>query len=484
MYTMKRLSRGALALGLAWSVGACDDGLTEINEDPNAPTDVPAEFLLPQAIQAGVSTTFGATMMLSHTGVFAQQVSQIQYPDEETGLVRPSTMDAFWSNYYVGPLKDIQEVVEKGRATGLANHEGVGLIWRSWLFQQVTDLWGDIPYSEALIGEVNTTPVYDPQEQVYLGLLDDLEAGAAMLNPGGVGFGTGDILYNNDFGKWERFANSLRMRIAMRLVNENPAAAQAEFVAAYNAGGFQSNADNAALVWPGAPYENPLYLNYLGRDDHSISATLVDTLVSLNDPRLELYAEPAAEDGVYRGNLHGRDPPEHPIAWYSRIGNFWRANGANTPTMVITYSEVLFLQAEAAQRGWIPGDPAALYEAAIRANMNQWDPWAPASVLPTDAEIAAYLARPAVQYNPARGLEQIHLQLWIALYMNENEAWAHQRRTGVPMLQPGPDMVIERIPTRFMYPDTEQSLNNANLMAAVSRQGGGLDLITPLWFAR
>jgi hypothetical protein len=483
MNMITRYSRTALLLGLVWSVGACDRGLTSINEDPNAPTDVPAQFLLPQAIQQGVNFSFGAGMMLSHTGVFAQHVSQIQYPDEETGLVRPGTMDAFWSNYYVGPLKDAQEVIDKGQETGLENHEGVGLIWRAWLFHQVTDLWGDIPFREALIGEVNTSPTYNTQREVYEGVLADLTAGAAMLNPGGVSFGAGDLLYNNDMERWRRFANSVRMRVAMRLVNADPAAAQAAFVAAYNAGGFQSNADNAALVYPGGAYENPLYSNYLGRDDHSISATMVDTLARLNDPRLDLYAEPAQEDGAYRGNLPGHDPALLPLAHYSRIGNFWRADGALTPSMVMTYAEVLFLQAEAAQRGWIAADPAALYAQAIRANMRQWDPYGPANA-PTEAEVTAYLAQPGVQYNPARGLEQIHLQLWIALYMNTNEAWAHQRRTGVPNLRPGPDMVISRIPVRFMYPDTEQSLNSANLSAAVANQGGGLDLVTPLWFQK
>jgi hypothetical protein len=483
MNMIARYSRSALLLGLVWSASACDRGLTSVNEDPNAPTDVPAQFLLPQAIRTGVMTSFGAGMMLSHTGVFAQHVSQIQYPDEETGLVLPSSMDAFWSNYYVGPLKDIQEVINKGVETDLSNHEGVGLIWRSWMFHQVTDLWGDVPFRQALIGEENTAPAYESQRAVYEGVLADLAEGASMLDPSGVDFGAGDLLYNNDFEKWRRFANSLRLRVAMRLVNQDAARAQSEFVAALNAGVFRSNADNAALVYPGAPYDNPLHANYLGRDDHSISATMVDTLARLNDPRLQLYAEPAQEDGVYRGNLHGMDPAALPIAHYSRIGDFWRANGSTTPSLVMTYAEVLFLQAEAAQRGWIAGDPAALYEQGIRAAMTQWNAWNPANA-PTEAEISAYLAQPSVQYNAARGLHQIQLQLWIALYMNTNEAWAHQRRTGVPNVQPGPDMVISRIPVRFSYPDTEQSLNSANLSAAVSNQGGGLDLVTPLWFHR
>jgi hypothetical protein len=475
-------SRAASLLTLTVAVGACSD-LTGLNENPNAPTDVSPEFLLPQAIRSGVETSFNATMMLSHTGIWAGHFAQIQYPDEETGLVRPGNMDAFWDTYYAGPLKDAQEIIDKGVASGSANIEGIGLIWRSWLFHQVSDLWGDIPFREALTGVDNTTPVYETQQAVYEGLLDDLERGVSLLAAGEGSFGSGDILYGNDLDKWRRFANSLRMRLAMRMVNAAAGTAQAEFVAAYNAGGFQSNADNAMLQWPGAPYENQLYENYLGRDDHSISGALVDTLVSLNDPRLELYAERAGHDNVFRGHYNGYDDPPNPINWYSRIGNFWRANGAATPTAIMTYAEVLFLQAEAAHRGWIAASAATLYYDGIRASMNLYDAQNPANN-PTDAEITAYLANPDVVFNPATALDQIHLQLWIALYTNANEAFAHWRRTGTPELTPGPDLITAGgvIPVRFSYPAGEQSYNSANLNTAISRQGGGNDLVTPLWW--
>ena len=116
--------------------------------------------------------------------------------------------------------------------------------------------------------------------------------------------------------------------------------------------------------------------------------------------------------------------------------------------------------------------PATLYAEAIRANMNQWDPYG-ADDAPTDAEITAYLAQPEVIYNPATGLEQIHLQMWISLFSNANEAFSHWRRTGTPDLTPGPDLITPGgvIPVRFSYPSGEQSYNSANLGAAVSRQG-------------
>jgi hypothetical protein len=479
-----RMVRGVALIGVLSVSAGCGD-LTSLNENPNAPEDVGAEFLLPNAIRFGVELTHGGVLMLSHSAIWPGHVVQIQYPDEETGLVRPDRMDGNWNALYAGPLADINLVARKGQETSTPNHEAVGLIWRAWLFHQVTDMWGDIPYSEALQGRTNTTPKYDAQRDIYIGILADLKRAVGLLSASGGSFGAGDILYANDIQRWRRFANSLRMRLAMRMVNDAANVARDEFIAAYNAGGFQSEADNAVLRWPGAPYENPVYEDRRvnGRDDHGIAGALVDTLKSLNDPRLELYAEPATFDGVYRGWYNGYNKTAAALNHYSRIGNYWRGPSAGaTPSMVMSWAEVLFLQAEAAQRGWITASAASLYQQAIRASMNLYDSYGNPSGSPTDAEIEAYLAQPAVAYVAATGLRQIHLQLWIALYLHGSEAWSHWRRTGVPTLTPGPDLTVSRIPVRFSYPGAEQSFNLANLLEAEARQGGGRDLITPVWW--
>ncbi|MGH7502631.1 MAG: SusD/RagB family nutrient-binding outer membrane lipoprotein [Longimicrobiales bacterium] len=474
-------SPAALVAGIVLVAGACDEGLTGLNENPNAPTDVGAQFLLPQSIRSAVEQTFGGGM-LSHTLIWPQHGVQIQYPDEERGNVRPESMQGFWDGYYSGPLQDVQVVIQKGREAQRPDIEAVGLIWQTYVFHIVTDLWGDVPYSEALQGaEGISTPVYDPQQEIYAGMIQTLKDAVAMLQSGGEGFGPGDILYANNFEKWRLFANSLRLRLAMRMSEVDEATARSEFDAAYSAGVFTSNADNAMLRWTDAPYQNPVFENWQGRDDHGISATMVDTLVSLADPRLALYAEPAAQDGEFRGLHNGVANPPQSIAWYSRIGNFWRADGGATPAALLTYSEVLFLAAEAAERGWIGGNPAQLYEDGIRANMNQYDQWSPANA-PSDADIDTYVTQPVIAYDASRALDQIQLQQWIGLYMNGAEAWSNWRRTGVPDLAMGPDLNLSRIPVRFSYPGLEQSLNAANLSDAVNRQGGGLDLVTPVWW--
>lgn len=477
----RRRILGALAISLATGLSACDQGLTGVNVDPNAPTDVGPEYFLPTALGLAVYGTHGGWLMLNMTEIWSQQLVQLQYPEQERGVARPDKVQGFWDGFYLDVLTDIQTVVTKGRTSGRGNIEGVGLVWRTWTFQQVTDIWGDVPYSEALRAEEGiTAPVYDAQQDVYAGMLRDLSDAVDRLSSGTGTFGSGDVLYGNDFGKWRRFANSLRMRLAMRLSEVDPATAQAEFAAAYGAGGFQSNDDNAMLRWPGGTDRNPVFDWCRTYDMNGVSSTMVDTLKSLGDPRLPLYAEPAAQDGEYRGLGNGITNPPLLLSSYSRPGKLW-TEGETAPSPIMTYAEVLLLEAEAAARGWISADAATLYEAGIRASMHQYDPWSPADK-PTDAEIDAYLAGPRVAYDGATGLDQIHLQQWLALYMNGPEAWFNWRRTDVPHLQAGPDLALSRIPVRFMYPDLEQSLNKESLDAAVARQGGGLDLVTPVWW--
>jgi hypothetical protein len=206
-----------------------------------------------------------------------------------------------------------------------------------------------------------------------------------------------------------------------------------------------------------------------------MSKTLVDSMLSWNDPRLPIYAQPN-DTGAYAGLQNGlNDGAGPPLKYVSRFGTYWR-DTPNAPLALLTYSEVLFLEAEAAQRGWITGDAAALYAAAIRASMQQYGIG--------DAAITAYLVDPRVQYNAGTALTQIAYQKWVSLFMQGMEAWTEVRRTGVPALVPGPRAVLPSIPERLPYDDNEAVLNKASLDAAVAAQGfsAGNDLSTPLWF--
>ena len=462
-----RLAAAGTCLLLA---AAClDDDLTGLNENPNAPTEVQPQFLFPQGVTTAVQLVRGSDFDLTFTGLWAQYFAKVQYVDEDWYEIRPTTVDFYWSSFYAGPLADLQAVIEE--ASDQPGLVGPALVMRAWTVGAMTDIWGDIPFTEALQGrEGVTTPAYDPQEVVYDSLFASL-AEAAELLPGDVSFGTADPLYGGDNARWERFANSLRARYGMRLSEVDEDRARDEVQAALAAGVFQSNDDNAVIVWPGdGQNDHPFFTNFKTRDDHRVSKAIVDTMAALDDPRLAVYARPAAATDRIVGLPNGLSLADaagylgNGISQTSRIGTFF--SEATSPSYLMTYAEVLFIHAEAAARGWVAGDAASLYRQAITASMQQFGITDPAA-------ISAYLAQPRVAYSSANGLSRIALQKWIALYGQGLEGWAEYRRTGVPNLRAGPDAktVGNVVARRLEYPGSEQSFNAANLAAAVTRQG-------------
>jgi len=214
-----------------------------------------------------------------------------------------------------------------------------------------------------------------------------------------------------------------------------------------------------------------------------MSKTYVASLMDWSDPRLSVFAQLNRDTDTvaitYRGLPNGLNDGEGPKLFYiSRIGALWRET-PNAPMPLLTYSEVLFLEAEAAQRGWIPGSAATFYNNAIRASMEFYR-------IP-DAAITAYLADSRVTYVPdSTGLKQIAYQKWVSLFMQGMESWTEVRRTGVPALVPGCRAVMRHIPERLPYDDNESVLNGTNMTAAVTRQGfaASNDIAKPLWFTK
>ena len=372
----------------------------------------------------------------------------------------------------------------------------------------MTDIWGDIPYSDALkaddADEPNSAPAYDEQSALYATLLTELETAAGMLNATGEVFGEADLLYGGDMAAWEKFANSLRLRLAIRMSDVNAAGTQAVLDDLDLATLITDNADNASFQYStAAPYRNPYHENAAGalggvgtRDDHAVSNTLVGILGALNDPRIELYANPAGVDSlifdedwcggagqlpchvvyngdVYRGVRNGLLSADVPrLAIISRIGAHFRAN-PDTPQPLLTAAEVHFLLAEAALEGFtIPGGGTAQshYEAGVRAAFEMWDG---AEGLDFGTAVqTAYLAQPGVAWGTGDSfLEQIIEQKWLALYTMPWEAYAELRRTGYPdEAVPAETAIVTYIPGRIPYPSLEQSLNADNRAAAVDRQ--------------
>lgn len=495
---MKRASITVAVAAVALVATACETDLTGLNENPNNPTSAPASALFTNAVSSAVGRWVGAGQ-LSGTELFAQHLAQVQYVEEDRGRLRTETIDGWYRSAFVGELEDFQKVADIGKEAGSPNTSGPALVMQAWVFENMTDFWGDIPYSETLKGDAGgpLKPKYDKQQDIYTGLLKTLTDAAASMKTGTTdpALGNGDPIYKGNIANWQKLANSLHARMAMRIIKADATKAAAELTAAFSGPGgvMTSNADNAKLAWPGdGVFDNPWAGTFSTRDDHRVSKTLLDTLNALQDPRMKVFAQPTKADPTkYVGLQNGLDnvtvtPFFNTTSRVGTIfypgatvyGTFGTAAGKQTPSYIMTYAEVEFLKAEAAERG-IAGQTGAAghYNAGVRASILQWGG--------TDADADTYLARPGVAYVAgATGLRQIGLQKWISMFAQGNEAWAEWRRTGNPAtVKMGPKAYpdVPEIPRRIPYPSNEQTVNKAALDEAIARQGADT-YITRMWW--
>jgi hypothetical protein len=494
----------ALALGL---YSCNNDTITTLNKNPNSPEDVPPGPLFTEASRLSVSRWFGGIDLRTYEWI-VQQLSEVQYNDEDRYLrVHAADTEGSFNGAYAGELKDLTQIIAKGQATSDPGIYAPAFALRTLVFSFVTDSWGDIPYSQALKGDSvgsSLTPTYDKQQDIYTDFFAVLDKASKDLVGASNGLGNADPIYGGDPASWQKFINSLRLRLAIRVVNVDPALASAQIAAARNAPGglILTNADNAYFPWPGdGVYNNPWADNLGGRDDWRMSDRLVNIMNALSDPRLPIYAQPAASDGAYRGSPNGvlPAPPNMPdrattsrpgIIFYKGAtvyGPTFGGAGASLPTPVLTAAEVNFILAEASERGLgglTAGTAAAYYNAGISASLNQWNDMAASSGQSISAgDMAAYLATPSVVYSGGvAGQKQIALQKYIALYMDGATAWFEWRRTCVPnTIVPGPDATLNYVPRRLEYPTTEATANGDALKAAIAAQGPD-NLGTKLWW--
>lgn len=494
-------STAAAAAFIAAGVTGCDNSkLPAINNNPNAPVTAPAPTVFTSAVRTGVGTWLGSGYDLRDISLLIQHFAENQYisNDRYLGII-PGALDGTFTNAYANDLEDFQVVVRDGRAANDPSLWGPASIMQQWEFGYLTDTWGDVPYTQALAGDSATvvaTPAYDPQKSIYADMFTNLSAAVTALNgaPTANSLGGSDPLYGGNATAWEKFGNSLRLRDAMRIVNADQATADAQLKAALSAPGgvFTSNADNAQLDWPGDNiFNNPWAVNFSSRDDDRMSQTLVDTLLNLNDPRLPIYAMPAAATGKYAGQPNGltnalavaySDSSSRPGAIFypgpvAYGSGFYGGTGGAQPSYLMTYAEVALIEAEAAERGLgglNAGQAAGFYNAGITASMKQWGVTDPTA-------IANYLAQPSVVYKGGvAGLKQIALQKWIALYSDGGQAWFEWRRTCVPSLTPARFGVFDYVPRRAQYPTTEQETNGSSVAAAIADMGGD-DPNTMMW---
>ncbi len=461
---MKSINR-LLAFTLLLSFGISCGDVEELNINPNQPVDVPAANLVTQAQFSIPNLYWGRDMNFEYAMLFVQHIAQDEYTEEQRYSFTAADFDNGWVQIYTRGLYDLQA------ARGLveadvnlpeaqrANQIAVIDIMMAFGFQMATDIWGDIPYAQALTGEI-TQPVYDSQEDIYTSLISSVSNAVGSINTGSAGFSsTEDIIFNGDMDGWQKFGNALLLRMGMRIADANSALASTTVSAALNGNIISSVNEEANLVFmTNENIANPFWFDASAaggsRDDFRVTAELLGTLQSMNDPRETVYADPTPS-GEYVGMPYGlTDNAAFALKGStSDLGDAVEADPTN-PACFLRYSEVKFLHAEAIERGFVSGDAASEFNAGVTAAMNEWG-------ISDAAAIASYLAENP--YDAANWDESIGLQMWIALYTNGLEAWATWRRLDQPVLAVPAAAVEPSIPVRGLYPTDEGATNQVNL---------------------
>lgn len=465
----------ALALVFTLALGSCDkiNDFGDTNVDPTRVEKPSTRALLTYAQQQSTGLFSGNQV----SNMWAQFISEGPYLTS-SGYADALTGAQSYYGMYTNILIQLQSIIDFNNAgtseadqgaNGSKNNQiAVARIMKAYVFWKITDRWGDLPYEEALQGNKDITPAFQKQELIYTALFKELKEAAAQID-GGLGM-QGDIILGGDMAKWKKFAATQRLLMALRMSKVYPNAGQlaAQEFAAALPDVLASNADNITYKYlAGDPNNyNPWYNNYTvsNRNDYAISKPMVD-IMSANgtgtDPRLPVYAE-VLPGNVIRGLEYGKTLQTNIPNAYSRIGTALRQQ--NSPAYIFTFAQVSFAKAEAAKRGWIAGGDVTaklFYDAGIDASLAQYG-----------VPDANFKNATGILYDPTTAIQQIATQRWIGLYLDGWEAWNEWKRTGFPVLTPGPNSANPAgIPRRQMYPNTDATTNTANLNAAIAAQG-------------
>ncbi len=476
---MRKLTACVMILLLG---NACTEDFEKLNTNPVLVTKdiIQPSMLFTAALKNSIFPTSDNNVFKEYSSYYSNQASGTIFQDQD------------WTGpfSYGSQLINIAELIRLTAVKPtLSNQNAMARIWKVWLFHQLTDAYGDVPYFQALlpVEEVVNQPKYDTQKDIYTDMLKELKEAVAQLNndPALLSFGNADLLYSGNVDKWKRFGNSLRLRLAIRIRYADAALASQHIGEVITAPLIDDNSLNSKLTTINGTdvnNRNPLY----NRDVNSnfypmwVSFTVTQELLKRSDPRLTIYANPAS-DGVtgYRGRpiaLLGDEKTRYADNATATLPVFFR-----TPVysiIVMNAAEVYFLRAEAALAGMSSENAALMYRNGITSSLIQYGVSASAT---TD-----YLNSSAgtLAGTTEGSLEDIIVQKWLAMYHQSIEAWAEFRRTGYPKIWTGSDLgsTNGNIPRRLTYPQSEYSRNQANVKEAASRFSDGDKMMSRIWW--
>jgi hypothetical protein len=470
---------------LVLSISSCKKRFEKLNQNPNNPTDVPSQLLLPSIILSAAHTVqLNAGLILCDQWI--QHTKATTYMDEDRYKARADRMDAVWSEIYIGAFEDCIQAIKRAETDKRFNNKAIALIMKAYIGYNLTTLFGDVPYSKAGQGQDGVIAVpYDSQVSVFNSCISDLDNAISLLNPSDPYITSDDLakydlLYAGNMNKWKKFANGLKIRIYLTMT-----AGGTNKVAAINAifatgDVFSTAADEASLKYFSSPStnSNPVYLwvnPYSDRhDDYRMSNSLVEYMMGSSvdstapaDLRLTVYAD-VNDSGLYAGGQNGVTGGQSET---SMLGSgFYKPTA---PFYFMSYSELLFIAAE------LDTTVQLNYENAVRASFAQ------TGLTLTDANNA--LADPKFAYTASKSGQLIAEQKWVSLFGQGAEAFNSWRRTGYPRLTPasGAATVNAFIPRRIAYNSDEKSLNAAGVNGGISGLNPADDRISSkVWFDR
>ncbi|WP_149240519.1 SusD/RagB family nutrient-binding outer membrane lipoprotein [Dyadobacter sp. 32] len=512
----------AAMLGMVIALSSCTDDFVELNTDNTklgsvSATEFPYMFatalmtttLAPNDFEIGEGTV---------AGVYSQFYSQaaMSFPTDRY-VIKQEWMPAVWNPVYISAAPQLKTIIEKTDEKLPEN--AIAKVWWVWMFHRVTDYFGPTPYFEAANGK--DAVAFTPQDSIYYDFFKKLDAASTVLKAAGSAtpYDKFDLVYsakgNQSPAAWAKFANTLRLRLALRISKVNPTLAKQQAEAAVAAGVMTATTDDAYMPKSSSVYAERNGLSQIvAWDELRMSSSMESMLKGYDDPRMPIYFQPATFTGKFDGVRNGLLVVEKQMDINSRkfnsnLGSRWASNVGNgaftanfaVPQNIMHAAEAYFLRAEGALNGWNMGsDAQTLYETGIKMSMAQWG-------ITDQAVIAKYISNPAVPIAPLDGQDsppvnnypvkwsatadmqrkQVAQQKWLGLFPDGMEGWAEVRRSGLPQLYPivhseNADLPAGKFIRRMPFLETEKQTNSAAVANAVKMLGGADNAATPLWW--
>ncbi|MBS1522289.1 MAG: SusD/RagB family nutrient-binding outer membrane lipoprotein [Bacteroidetes bacterium] len=488
------------------TIQSCTKDFVKDNTDPNSsPKPVPG-YIFTKAEYDGVSSM---PDLLLGTMQYTTSFNDVAGFGSKYILAQAQQSAATFTSSYPNQINELVEVLKA--TTGdpsQINLVAEARIWRAYCFGRLTDLYGDIPYSQAGQGYNSGIykPAYDAQKDIYADMLKELDEAATSLDASKATFGDADLIYGGKTDQWRKFAYSLMLRYAMRMTKVDINAAQTWATKAIAGGVILEDADIAKVPYVGSgqdinknPLANDLWnSDYIAQDGVTNTEggkyqdVFINYLKTNKDPRLGVisivYNNGVADTSFALQQGMSAMLNTKPV----NFGSLSEPNPKtvlllSSPRLVFTAAESYFLLAEAAARGWYSGSTASVsYTNGIAAAMRQWAIIGGAPGTITDNQINVYIANHP--YNAAgtldQQMDQIYTEFWVGIFPDAEEAFSSYRRTGYPALVPNNytgNATGGKIFRRLLYPISEQNLNAASYNAAISRQGPD-DFLTRIWW--